>query len=175
MKIKKLSRGPHLDKNVLKREAEDLIPEYKELRERAIEFMQDKDNLEDAIQEIQNSRISAEDKSRIIATLNSTIDKLEKQFQQEVSEKENELNEAQQEIIDDMREEAEEFQKQSDDLRAIHFKQSVTDTTTAAEEADSQKRELNEMEQQEIERLRLQMEQQEQQRRYMQRRNISRR
>lgn len=172
---KKLSRGPHLDMSGLKREAEDLLPVYKELRERAIEFMHDKDNLEEAILEIQNSKISGEDKERIIANLNSVIDKLEKQFQQEVSEKEDELNEEQQEIIDSMREEAEEFQKQSNDLRAIHFKQSITDTTSAADEADSQKRELNEMEQQELERLRLQMEQQEQQRRYMQRRNISRR
>lgn len=171
----KLSRGPHLDMSSLKREAEDLQPVYKELRERAIEFMEDKDNLEEAIMEIQNSRCSAEDKERIISNLNSVIDKLENQFQQEVSEKEDELNEEQRKITEAMREEAEEFQNQSDDLRAIHLKQSKTDTTSAAEEADSQKRELNEMERQEYERLSLQMEQQAQQRRYMQRRNISRR
>lgn len=171
----KLSRGPHLDMSGLKREAEDLQPVYRELRERAIEFMEDKDNLEEAILEIQNSRCSAGDKERIIANLNSVIDKLEKQFQQEVSEREDELNEEQRKITEAMREEAEEFQNQSDDLRAIQFKQSITDASSAAEEAESKKKELNEMEQQEIERLKIQMEQQEQQRRYMQRRNISRR
>lgn len=174
MKIKKLSRGPKLNMNVLKKEADGVHPEYRELRERALEFMQDKDNLEKAREIVKNSQ-NEEDAARIISGLDSVIEKLEQQYLQEVVETERQLNEAYQEIIDDIGKEAEEFRKQGDDLRRIDLKQGKTDATVAAEEADAKKRELDNMHREEWERLRLQIEQQEQQRRYMQRRNISKR
>lgn len=170
----KLSRGPKLDISTLKKESETIAPEYLELREKAIELLQDKKNLEEAIEKIQASVPSERDTERIIDNLRNIYEKLEEQYQREVYEKEKKLNDKQREIIDHMHTEAEAFQEQSDDLHSLSLKQSALDTKAAGAEAEAKKRELNEMEEKEIERLRLQIQTQEQLRREMQSKNISR-
>lgn len=171
----KLSRGPHLDLSELKREAEEIQPVREKLREKAIEFMNEKDALEKAIEKIKEDESSDIDKDLVIKILEDSITEKQKEFDREVSEKRAELDQEQEEIIEKMEKEAQEFQKQSDDLTAMQQEYKGIDASDAIDAATKKKQEILEAARAEADRLKNQIEQHNQQHRYMQRNNISRR
>lgn len=159
--------GRGLDRDVIHKEVGDKLQEGKNLEELAARFVSDKEKLESEIQKVQNAKISEKDKNALIAQLNDAISQLQEQYETEVAEEQEKVQETLEGKIEAMQEAALELERQEASLRSVQMDAASTDTSAAADTALEQKREFESMKQEYAEKLKLQVEQAE-----IQRRNI---
>lgn len=138
-----LRRG--IDRNVVKREIDERVQEGDNLQNLGEQFARDKAQLEQALENVENARISDADKQAMKAELYRALEDLQEQYEEDVEEKEEELEEAFEETIDDMQDAADELEQQAADLRGIRMEVSRTDAASAAEVAAEKQREFEEM------------------------------
>lgn len=154
-----------LDSTILQKESSDKIYEGKKLHELGLKFEADKIKLETEIMKVQNSKISANDKRKLIVALEKTVTLLQEQYEQDVTEEEQKVQKELNSHIDSMQEAADELELQSESLRNVEMEAAATDTLAAADEADAQKQVFENMKSDYLEKLQLQMEQAENQKR----------
>ena len=155
------SKGVNLERQLdsAKSESDDLIEEGTALQELAERFNADKNKLEDEIEKVEKSPLSAEDKKRILEELKKAVQDLQAQYDREVAEKQKQVYEALEEeiqLIDDL---TEELDKQATSLRDVNPEAASTDASAAADIADDQKKENEEMKEEYLGKLKLQKDQ----------------
>lgn len=176
---KVLSKGMNLGRHVevgyseLRKETGEQVAEGDRLHELGAKFEADKTKLEDAIDRVQAANIKPEDKARMIRELNSAIDALQAQYEDDVAEEEARVQEEIEGQIEQMDAAIEELSEQADSLRDVTMEAASTDATAAADAADSKKQEFEQMKHEYVEKLRLQMEQAEIQQRNIRSRRLS--
>lgn len=156
---RQLGRNKSLDGTILKKESGDQVEEGTKLHELGAKFETDKAKLEDEIDKVQNSKISEADKRKLIAQLNAAIEALQEQYDRDVTEEEERVQEELMEQIESMQEAADELERQAADLRGIKMEAAATDASAAADAADAQKQEFEQMKAEYVEKLNLQIEQ----------------
>ena len=156
---RQLSRNKSLDGTILKKESGDQVDEGTKLHELGVKFESDKAKLEDEIDKVQNSKISETDKRKLIAQLNAAIEALQEQYDRDVTEEEERVQEELMGQIDSMQEAADELERQAADLRSIKMEAAATDASAAVDAADAQKQAFEQMKAEYVEKLNLQIEQ----------------
>lgn len=156
---RQLSRNKSLDGTILRKESGDQVQEGDKLHELGTKFESDKGKLEAEIEKVQNSKISDADKRKLIAQLDNAIVALQEQYERDVTEEEQRIQEELMGQIESMQEAADELEHQATDLRAVKMEAAATDAAAAADAAEDQKRAFEEMKKEYVDKLNLQMEQ----------------
>jgi uncharacterized protein YukE len=159
VKSKGVNLERQLDSAKIKSESDDLIEEGTALQELAERFNADKNKLEDEIEKVEKSPLSAEDKKRILEELKKAVQDLQAQYDREVAEKQKQVYEALEEEIQLMDDLTEELDKQATSLRDVNPEAASTDASAAADIADDQKKENEEMKEEYLGKLKLQKDQ----------------
>lgn len=156
---RQLIRHENFDGSILSKEASDQVNEGAKLHELGSKFESDKLKLEEEIDKVRNSKLSDDDKKRLVTQLNVAIEVLQEQYDQDVAEEEQRVREKLIERIDSMQEAADELDHQASDLRSIKMEAASTDASAAADVADAQKQMFEQMKAEYIHKLNLQIEQ----------------
>ena len=169
----KLTRNKSLDGTILQKESGDLVDEGTKLHELGEKFESDKAKLENEIEKVQNSKISEVDKKKLINELNVAIELLKEQYDTEVSEEEDRVQEELTEQTEAMQEAADELERHATDFRSVQMEAGKTDASAAADAADAEKEKFNQMKAEYLQKQKLLMEQAAIQRRNMQKRRLT--
>lgn len=170
---KQLSKNRSLDGTIIKEESDNKVQEGEMLHKLGEKFKSDKETLESEIEKVKDSIISDEDKREIIAQLEIAIEKLQEQYDQDVTAEEERLQQELMEQTESMQEAADEFDRQADDLRGVKMEAASTDMSSAAEAAEAKKQSFEQMKAEYVDKLNLQIEQANIQRRNIRKRRLS--
>lgn len=176
---KVLSKGMNLGRHgevgytEIDKEAGEQVSEGDKLHELGTKFESDKGKLEDEIEKVQAANISNKDKQKMIAQLNTAIEKLQEQYEEDVSREEERVQEDLCQQIEQMNAAVDELEEQADSLRSVTMDAASTDASAAADAAEEKKREFEQMRDSYVEKLQLQMEQAEIQKRNIRVRRLS--
>ena len=125
--------------------AEEQLERRERLNRLGEKFVSDKKKLEDALERVQLSGISAEDKKTMIEELNAAIDALEAQYKREVENEEAEVREETESLLEQIDQTIVDLAKQADSLRGVTMEVTSVDATSAADAGDTKKQELEQM------------------------------
>ena len=162
-----LKHGHELDYDELKRESDQQVQDGRKIGGLGAKYLSDKERLEAKIQDVQNSNLSENNKNKLIAELQSVITTLQDEYETEIVEEQDRIQENLQNEIQAMQEAMEELVRQAESLRNEKFDVGSTDISAAADTADSEKERLDTLKSEYTEQLKNQVEQAEIQRRNM--------
>lgn len=140
-----MKRGRSLDRGVIRAETDKRIDEGNKLQMLGEKFEEDKEKLENEIDKVQNSSISEEDKRALINELNMAIEMLKEQYDTEVADEEERVQNELVEQLDAMQEGANESARLAKEFRDVQMEASNTDASAAADQAEEHKREFEQM------------------------------
>lgn len=140
-----MKRGRSLDRGVIRAETDKRIDEGTKLQMLGEKFEEDKEKLENEIDKVQNSSISEEDKRTLINELNMAIEMLKEQYDTEVADEEERVQNELVEQLDAMQEGANESARLAKEFRDVQMEASNTDASAAADQAEEHKREFEQM------------------------------
>ena len=143
VKSRGLKRYP--DGTSIRPPIEPPVEDGENLQEEGEKFVRDKEQLEQALDTVENARISDADKQALKEELYRAIESLQDQYETDVEDKETELEEAFEEAIDEMQDAADELGRQAEDLSSIKMEVSKTDASDAAEVARKEQAEFEAM------------------------------
>ena len=161
------------DQDAMKKEADDSATDYDELHELGQKFESDKASIETAIDEVENSAMSAADKKQILIKLRTEFKQLQEDYEKQVTEAEKELEKDIRDQIDDFKEAADEAQEQADKLRGVEIDTESADLSAAADAAMAQKEVYEKLREENVQRLELKIQQAQIQQRNMRSRKLS--
>lgn len=173
----KFSKGQdshkEIDYDVLHEDMDRHFDAGEELKGIGEKFVSDKEKLEDAIDRIQNSKLSLGEKAEMLAELNNTIEALKKQFDKDVAAVQAKVHGEIDELIDEVEQGVTELSEQANSLKEVSLDAASTDTSAAADAADKRKQEFEALQRESVQKLQLQMDSAARQQREMFRRRIS--
>lgn len=151
------------DKQALKKEFEENIGISKELYILGEKFNADKAKLEAEIDKTRRSRISDEDKRKIIAQLNEVIHTLQEQYNENVTKENQKVYEKNEGLIKSMQEQEDKLRQLADNFSNITMEVAITDASSAANVAVTEKRSFESLKNESTNELKHQREQEENQ------------
>lgn len=138
-------RLSELGNDELRKDAEEHIEAFNNIKLLGEKFESDKRKLEDAIDRVEASRVPEDAKQIMIDELNAAIDALEEQYREEVEEEEARVQESLETLLEHMGQTADEVTKEADSLRGVTTEAASIDATSAADLGETQKQELEQM------------------------------
>jgi hypothetical protein len=154
-----LGRSREIGISEIDEDTESHVDDGDRLGALAMRFLEDKEKIEDAIERVEASDISSEDKAHMIAELNEAMDQVQAQYEADVEAEQAKVHETIEGDLDQMDQLMDEFSDQADALREVTMDVAEADTSAAVEAAEAKRQELERMKQEYAEQLRLQMEQ----------------
>ena len=143
VKARVLEKGA--DGTIIRGAVDESVKDGEKLKEIGKQFVRDKENLEAALDRVENARLSDADKQKMKAELNLAIERIQEQYERDVEEEEKRLEVEFLKQREVMQENADELERQAADLRSIKVEVSETDATDAADAAVEKQREFEEM------------------------------
>lgn len=139
------------DSGILKREADDHISESVEIQELGEKFLNDKKKLEEQIDKIETSMLSADDIKKMLQKLLEAIEILKKRYDREVIMAQQNLYKKIEEDMKKMNTAELESEEQAESLKSISLESSFEDAdekvniNEAADEAEDMQKRFEEM------------------------------
>lgn len=137
-----LSRGMNIershgsiDSRMIDASRKEIVESDKRLHELGEKFERDKEKLEAQIDKIMNSKISQGDKRSLLQELRKGVEQLQEQYDNEVAQEKEKLQENLKETIGEIEEGIGELEAEEDDMRNIETEASDTDASAGAEAA----------------------------------------
>lgn len=166
-------RGRGLDRHAISSKGTENMNESNRLKELGDKFDSDKQQLEAALERIDNANIPESEKSKLRNEVNIAVEKLKEQYDQDVTDLENELQQEMTELAEEADANAKELQQQADDLRGIKMDAASTDASAAADAAATEQQEYEQVHQDMTRDLQLRIQQMQDQRRRIQTSKLS--